>query len=87
MGGVQAAIPLPYAEIMLKEITICGAFMYSRSAPSELFQMVKSGTLELNAIQPHSFALAEINAAITQASILKGLDYSILAMNSETSEL
>ncbi len=86
MGGVQAAIPLSYAEIVLKEITISGAFMYPRSAPSELFQMVKSGTLQINAIQKHSFPLAEINAAITQAAMLKGLDYCILTMNSETKE-
>jgi alcohol dehydrogenase len=81
MGGVQTAIPLPYAEIMLKEITICGAFMYPRSAPGELLQMVKGGTLRLDAIQTYKFPLTEINEAVDRAATLKGLDYCILAMN------
>jgi alcohol dehydrogenase len=81
MGGVQTAIPLPYAEIMLKEITICGAFMYPRSAPGELLQMVKGGTLRLDAIDIYKFPMTEINEAIDQAAMLKGTDYCVLAMN------
>jgi alcohol dehydrogenase len=81
MGGVQTAIPLPYAEIMLKEITICGAFMYPRSAPGELLQMVKGGTLRLDAIQTYKFPLTEINEAVDRAATLKGIDYCVLAMN------
>jgi alcohol dehydrogenase len=81
MGGVQTAIPLPYAEIMVKELTICGAFMYPRSAPGELLQMVKGGTLRLDAIQTYKFPLTQINEAVDRAATLKGTNYCVLAMN------
>ncbi|MBW4602971.1 MAG: zinc-binding dehydrogenase [Calothrix sp. FI2-JRJ7] len=44
MGGVQSDIPLPYAQIMLKEITIQGTFMFPQQGPYELIRMVAAGT-------------------------------------------
>lgn len=78
MGGVQADIPLPYGEIMLKQISICGAFMYPRTAPQELLQMVQGGSLRLDQIQRQAFALSEIGAAIAYAAQAKGLNYAIV---------
>lgn len=78
MGGVQADIPLPYGEIMLKQISICGAFMYPRTAPQELLQMVQGGSLRLDHIQRQTFLLSEIEDAIAHAAASKGLDYTIL---------
>lgn len=75
MGGVQANIPLLYSQIMLSELTIRGAFMYPRQAPSELLNMVAAGTLDLSAIQVFSYRLDQINEAIEKAATLKGLDY------------
>lgn len=79
MGGVQSDIPLPYAQIMLKEITIQGAFMFPQQAPYELIRMVAAGTLNLDVIQTHVFNLDDINTGVAKASELKGLDYCVLA--------
>ncbi len=81
MGGVKADIPLPYPQIMLRELTIRGAFMYPKQVPGELLRMVAAGTLNLNAIQTHVFKLDDIAEAIALAATLKGLDYCVLAPN------
>lgn len=81
MGGVKADIPLPYPQIMQRELTIRGAFMYPRQAPGELLRMVAAGTLNLSAIQTHIFKLEDIASAIAKAATLKGLNYCVLAPN------
>jgi alcohol dehydrogenase len=81
MGGVKADIPLPYPQIMLKELTIRGAFMYPRQVPGELLRMVAAQTLNLKAIQTYVFKLDDIAEAIALAATIKGLDYCVLAPN------
>lgn len=83
MGGVQADIPLPYAEIMVKEITISGAFMFPRQAPKDLLGLASGGILNLQAIQTHVYDLDDANKAVETASTMKGLDYCILSPNAE----
>jgi alcohol dehydrogenase len=78
VGGVQANLPLPYLSTMLSELTIKGAFMYPRHAPSELLQMIAAGTLDLKPIQIHSFPLDSISDAVDQAAKLKGLDFCVV---------
>lgn len=68
---------------MLQEITIRGAFMFPKQAPSELLHMIAAGTLNLNTIQTHVFKLDEINEAIDNAATLKGLDYCVLVPNAD----
>lgn len=83
MGGVKADIPLPYAEIMIKEITISGAFMFPRQAPKDLLELASAGILNLQAIQTHVYDLVDANKAVEAASNMKGLDYCILSPNAE----
>jgi len=78
VGGVRANIPLPYANILRKELTIRGSYMYPRSAPSELLQLIGSGVLSLEAFQVHSFPLSAINEAIAQAASFRGLDCCVV---------
>lgn len=81
MGGVKADIPLPYAEIMIKEIMISGAFMFPRQAPKDLLGLAFAGVLNLQAIQTHIYDLVDANKAIEAALKMKGLDYCILSPN------
>jgi alcohol dehydrogenase len=81
MGGVQANIPLPYSQIMLNEITIRGAFMYPRQAPSELIDMVAAGTLDLSKVSALPYNLDQFQEAIEKASTLQGLEYAILQLS------
>ena len=64
---------------MLAELTIRGAFMYPRQVPGELLKMVSAGTLDLKALQAHTFKLDDVEAAITKAATLKGFEYCVLA--------
>ncbi len=78
VGGVQANLPLPYLSTMLSELTITGAFMYPRHAPSDLLRMIAAGTLDLNSIQIHSFPLDSINEAVDKAAKLRGLNLCVV---------
>jgi alcohol dehydrogenase len=68
MGGVNANLDLPYAEIMRNSITIRGQFMYPRSAPRQLSALIRAGLLSLQDLETKTFALHEINAAIEHAA-------------------
>lgn len=81
VGGVSVDIPLPYAKIMLEELTIKGSFMYPRHIPNELLKMIAGGTLNLDAINIKTFSLDEIETAIDKASSSKGLEYCVLVPN------
>ncbi|MBV9746058.1 MAG: zinc-binding dehydrogenase [Acidobacteriia bacterium] len=78
MGGVQAAMNLPYSYIMLNEISIQGAFMYPRSAPRELLNMVAAGTLDLSKPEIRSFPLGGVVAALNHAESVRGPSYTVL---------
>ncbi len=80
MGGVQATIPLSYAQLMLSEITIRGAFMYPRSAPAELLNMIAAGTLDLSALHINTFPLEQFNEALDYAAQSKGLEFSVFVL-------
>ena len=78
MGGVQAAINLPYSHVMLNEITIRGALMYPRSAPRDLIGMVAAGTLDLSKIRINPFPLENIHSALDSAERTRGREYTVL---------
>jgi alcohol dehydrogenase len=78
MGGVQATLPIPYSQIMLNELTIRGNFMYPRSAPEDLLNMVLAGTLDLNRFTVISFRLDDIEKAIDRAAKSKGLNLTVI---------
>lgn len=78
MGGVQAALDLPYSHIMLNEISIRGALMYPRSAPRDLLRFMAAGTLDLTKLKVRTFALQEIENALEDAERSRGPSYTVL---------
>jgi alcohol dehydrogenase len=78
MGGVQAPLNLPYSHIMLNEISIKGGFMYPRSAPRDLINMVAAGTLDLSKVRIREFPLTDIREALDFAERTRGLEYTLL---------
>ncbi len=78
MGGVQAAVDLPYSHVMLNEISIKGALMYPRSAPAELLNLMAAGLLELSKVDIRTFPLEQVNAALDPAEHSRGLSYAML---------
>jgi alcohol dehydrogenase len=80
MGGVQADVPVPYAEAMREDLTVRGCFMHPASAPEDLVRMAASGQLPLGAFQATPFDLARVNEAIEHAAHDKGLSATVLTM-------
>jgi alcohol dehydrogenase len=79
MGGVQAAIDIPYSYVMLNQISIQGALMYPRTAPRELINMLIAGTLNFSKMKVRSFSLDEILAALDHAEANRGPSYTVLS--------
>ncbi|MDJ0723389.1 MAG: zinc-binding dehydrogenase [Desulfobacterales bacterium] len=78
MGALQEVIPLPYVEIMVRELTIRGNFMYPRSAVSEIAHMIAAGTIDLSVLDISRFALADAGAAIADAAGKGGFAFNVL---------
>ena len=80
MGGVRIPIPLSYAEIMHRELTIIGNFMYPRGALRELVALAAARVLNLDAFATATFPLEDFAAAFDRAETAKGLESVALLM-------
>jgi alcohol dehydrogenase len=80
MGGVQADVPVPYGEAMLRDLVVRGCFMHPPTAPANLVRMAASGRLPLGVFQPAPFELARVNEAVEHAAHDKGLRATVLTM-------
>lgn len=47
MGGIQEDYPVPLREVMRKNLTLRGTWMYSREQVLALIKMVETGVLKL----------------------------------------
>jgi len=72
MGGVGmlggAGLDLPYPWIMRNCITIHGVWMCPADATVKLVQLIRAGLLQLDQFAATSFALDEVNEAVTHAA-------------------
>lgn len=78
IGGVFTDVPVSYYDMLTREITITGSFMYPETAPMDILNMIKAGTLSIESVKTDDFSLVDVNVAINRAAELKGLHYSIL---------
>jgi hypothetical protein len=69
---VAARVPLPidYLAMVVNGWEVIGQFMYPADAYQRLFELVRAGLLDLAAITPHAYPLAELPAAIAAAARL-----------------
>jgi alcohol dehydrogenase len=67
MGGVQAALDIPYNYIMRNNLVIRGQWMCPRHAPSLLVELISSGLLNLEPFSVHTFPLEQVNQAVQYA--------------------
>jgi alcohol dehydrogenase len=73
MGSMTVPLPLNYAEVMRNNLEIIGHFMYPANIFLKLLALVRSGLLDLKAIQAQSFGLADLPAAMDAAANSSGL--------------
>ena len=78
MGALQDVIQIPYVEIMVRELTIRGNFMYPLTAASDIAKMIASGIIDLDLIDVTPYPLEKAAAAIANASSQKGLSFNVL---------
>src|ERR1700737_1785773 len=52
MGSMTTALPIPYTAVMLNSLEILGQFMYPEGAYRRLLDLLRSGLLDISAIQP-----------------------------------
>jgi NADPH:quinone reductase-like Zn-dependent oxidoreductase len=81
VGGVRHDLPLPYGQIMRRQLTIRGSFMFDRNSALLTWNMVRSGLVDLPQVKAHAFLLEDMEQAIDRALTLGGLDYALLLPN------
>jgi NADPH:quinone reductase-like Zn-dependent oxidoreductase len=81
VGGVRHALALPYAQIMRRQLTIRGSFMFDRPGALQAWNLVRSGAVDLSKVRAFSFPLQDMEQAIDMAMTLGGLDYALLLPN------
>lgn len=78
MGALEEVIQMPYVEIMVRELTLRGNFMYPPTAVGDIAQMIASGLIDLDWIDVQSYPMSEAAAAIENASTKGGLSFNVL---------
>lgn len=78
MGSMTAPLPLDYGEVMLNDLEILGQFMYPADAYRRLLELVRGGLLDLRAIAPRAFPLADLPTALAAAATAGSLECVIV---------
>lgn len=74
MGSMAVELPIPYTYVMLNSWSIIGNFMYPKDATRKLVELVKSGQLPLDVIEPCIFPLSALDAAMGAAAVAGNLE-------------
>jgi len=78
MGSMTTPLPLPYTYVMLNSLEVIGQFMYPAQSYRRLFELVRSGLLDITALRPQVFALADLPQAMEAAATAGNLDYIVV---------
>lgn len=74
MGSMAVDLPIPYTYVMLNSWSILGNFMYPKDATRKMLELVKSGQLSIDVIEPVVFPLAELDKAMDAAAAASNLE-------------
>jgi alcohol dehydrogenase len=78
MGGATTDLAIPYGELMRRQITLRGAFMYPSDGPRRLVALIRSGQLALDHVRPHAYPLERVAEAVDVAAATRAPDYIVL---------
>lgn len=78
MGSMTVPLPLTYAEVMRNNLEIIGHFMYPPDIFLKLLALIRSGLLDLRAIQIQRFSLPDLPAAMDAAEKAGGLSCTVV---------
>jgi alcohol dehydrogenase len=69
---------VPYMQLMLNSLEIIGNFMHPADAYRNVLAMIRSGALEVTAITPKVFPLADLPAAMEAAVSADSLECVVM---------
>jgi alcohol dehydrogenase len=78
MGSMTTDLPVPYTTVMLNSWEILGQFMYPASAYLRLLDLLRSGLLDITAIRPRVYPLAELPQAMEAAATAGNLECIVM---------
>jgi len=78
MGSLMIDLPVPYLHLMLNSIEIIGNFMHRPNAFWNVLALARAGRLDLSAVKPRVFPLAELVPAIEAATQTDGLELIVM---------
>jgi alcohol dehydrogenase len=78
MGSMMSELPIPYTAVMLNGWEISGQFMYPTGAYLRLLDLLRSGLLDVRAIRPRVYPLAELPAAMEAAASAGNLECIVM---------
>jgi alcohol dehydrogenase len=78
MGSMTTDLPLPYTAVMLNSWEIIGQFMYPASAYRRLLELLRSGLLDISAIRPRVYPLADLPTAMEAAATAGNLECIVM---------
>jgi alcohol dehydrogenase len=81
MGSVAEPLPVGVGEMIGNDWTVAGCFMYPRDAPARLLGLVTAGALDLGRCRVRQFPIDALDAAMTAAAGMRGLDFVALVMS------
>jgi len=79
MGGMAAELPVPYLQLMINSLEIIGNFMHAPDTYRRVLGMVRSGRLDLRALAPKVFGLADLREAMVAAEHADSLNDVVIA--------
>ena len=74
MGSMTVDLPIPYTQVMINSWSILGNFMYPKDTMRKMIELVKSGQLPIDMIEPKVFSMAQLNEAMDVAATAKNLE-------------
>ena len=74
MGSMTVPLPIPYTQLVTNDLEVIGQFMYPADASARLLDLVGAGLLNIKAIVPRVFALADLPQAMEAAANATSLE-------------
>ncbi|MGJ4944936.1 quinone oxidoreductase family protein [Bradyrhizobium sp. HKCCYLS1011] len=68
MGSLMVDLPVPYLQVMIRSIKLIGNFMHRPGALRNVLALARAGHLDLSAIKPKPFPLADLLPAMEAAA-------------------
>ena len=78
MGSMTTDLPVPYTTLMLNSWEIIGQFMYPAGAYRRLFDLLRSGLLDISPMRPRVFPLTALPEAMEAAATASNLEYIVV---------